>query len=128
MFRMHLLAAVLVICAPAHAAGTAVFRETTYDFGTVKQGQKVTHVFPVRNTGDTPVTIERVELQMPGVTARFRPLIAPGDEGKITLEWDTSHVTGVVEEEATVRFGADSQSPATLSVKGVVKPPLEILP
>jgi len=85
MFRMHLLAAVLVICAPAHAAGTAVFRETTYDFGTVKQGQKVTHVFPVRNTGDTPVTIERVELQMPGVTARFRPLIAPGDEGKITL-------------------------------------------
>src|SRR5438552_18234855 len=125
MFRMHVLAAVLVICAPAHAAGTAVFRETTYDFGTVKQGQKVTHVFPVRNTGDTPVTIERVELQMPGVTARFRPLIAPGDEGKITLEWDTSHVTGVAEEDATVRFGVDCQSPAILSMMPAVRPRFE---
>ncbi len=74
MFRLHLLVVVLCICAPAYGAGSAVFPEQAYDFGTVKQGEIVTHVFAVRNEGVTPVTIERVELAMPGVTARFRPL------------------------------------------------------
>ena len=128
MFRLHLLVVVLCICAPTYGAGTAVFPEQTYDFGTVKQGEIVTHVFPVRNEGVTPVTIERVELAMPGVTARFRPHITAGGEGKITLQWDTSHVTGEMEEEAIVHFDGASQPMATLLVKVVVKPPLELLP
>src|SRR2546427_6952282 len=125
MFRLHLLVVVLCICAPAYGAGSAVFPEQAYDFGTVKQGEIVTHVFPVRNEGNTPVTIERVELAMPGVTARFRPLITAGGEGKITLQWDTSHVTGEMEEEAIVHFDGASQP---MAVKAVVKPPLELLP
>ncbi len=112
MFRLHLLVVVLCICAPAYGAGSAVFPEQAYDFGTVKQGEIVTHVFAVRNEGVTPVTIERVELAMPGVTARFRPLITAGGEGKITLQWDTSHVTGEMEEEAIVHFDGASQPPA----------------
>ena len=128
MFRLHLLVVVLCICAPAYGAGSAVFPEQAYDFGTVKQGEIVTHVFAVRNEGVTPVTIERVELAMPGVTARFRPLITAGGEGKITLQWDTSHVTGEMEEEAIVHFDGASQPVATLLVKAVVKPPLELLP
>ena len=128
IFRLHLVVAVLCICAPAYGAGSAVFPEHAYDFGTVKQGEIVSHAFPVRNEGVTPVTIERVELAMPGVTARFRPLIAAGGEGKITLEWNTSHVTGEMGEEAIVHFDGASQPMATLLVKAVVKPPLELLP
>src|SRR5437660_10013068 len=120
MFRLHLLVVVLCICAPTYGAGTAVFPEQTYDFGTVKQGEIVTHVFPVRNEGVTPLTIERVELAMPGVTARFRPLITVCGEVKITLPWDTSHVTGEFEKEAIVRFDVASHTVSVRLVKAVV--------
>src|SRR5437762_7227215 len=46
----------------------------------------------------------------------------------MTLHWNTSNVTGEMEEEAIVHFDGDSQPVATLLVKAVVKPPLELLP
>src|SRR5207245_11170412 len=109
MFRLHLLVVVLCICAPAYGAGSAVFPEQAYDFGTVKKGEIVTHVFPVRNEGVTPVTIERVELAMPGVTARIRPLITSCSEGKIKLKGDTSHLTTEMEEQTTRHIDGASQ-------------------
>lgn len=104
------------------------FPETTYDFGTIKQGSKVAHVFTVKNSTNTSLTIQSVQLSLPGMNARFRPTIGPGGEGAITLEWDTSHLSGEMDGEATVLFGDGSERPATLLVKAVVRPPLEILP
>src|SRR5437773_12450706 len=105
MFRLHLLVVVLCICAPAYGAGSAVFPEQAYDFGTVKEGEIVTHVFALRDEGVTPVTIERVELAVPGVTARFGALITAGGDGNIRLQWDNSLVTGEMEEQGIGHVG-----------------------
>ncbi len=78
--------------------------------------------------GTAPVTIKSVQLSIPGMNARFRPVIAPDGEGTITLAWDTSHLTGEMDGEATVLFGDGSEQRETLLLKGIVRPPLEILP
>jgi hypothetical protein len=52
----------------------------------------------------------------------------PGLDRSIAIEWDTSRVAGEIEGQAIVHFGDTSQAPVTLLLKGVVQPPLEILP
>lgn len=124
------LLALLCPCVAAQSAGPAgiAFPEAAYDFGTVKQGSKVVHSFTVKNSTATPLTIRSVKLSMPGMHARFAPAVAPNATGRVTIEWDTAHVSGEMAGEATVLFAEDSQPPATLQINGVVQPPLEIQP
>jgi Protein of unknown function (DUF1573) len=118
----------LSLCLAAHAADVAgvTFQETTYDFGTVREGVKVAHSFLVKNNTAEPVSVQRVQLSVPGMNARYRPVIPPGSEGTITLEWDTSHLSGEMDESATVFLADGSQE--NLCVKAIVQPPVEILP
>jgi hypothetical protein len=115
---------------PAQETGpTSVsFPETTYNFGTVRQGSRVVHGFAVKNSTTTPLTIKSVQFSIPGMNARFRPLVAPGSEGTITVEWDTSHLSGEMDGQANVLLGESPEQQKTLSLKAVVQPPLEILP
>jgi len=130
MIRILVILGLLCLYLPAQTADPAgvIFPETTYDFGTVKQGSIVVHSFAVKNIGTAPVTIKNVQLSIPGMNARFRPVLAPDSEGTITLGWDTSHSTGEMDGEATVLFGDGSEQRETLLLKGIVRPPLEILP
>jgi len=128
MTRALIFFGLLCLCLAAHAAGVAgvTFQETTYDFGVLRQGAKVAHSFAVKNNTAKPVTVQRVQLSVPGMNARFRPVIAPDSDGAITLEWDTSHLSGEMDGSATV-FLADG-SHENLFVKATVQPPVEILP
>jgi len=129
MFRLPLLLGVLCLCASAQIGSPqTLFPATAYDFGTVKQGTKIVHGFAIHNGTPVPVTVQGLEFSMPGMTARFGPLIAPGLDRSIAIEWDTSHVAGEIEGQAIVHFGDTAQAPVTLRLKGVVQPPLEILP
>lgn len=130
MLRVLIILGLLCCCLPAHAADAAgvIFPETTYDFGTVKQGSKVVHRFAVENSAGTPLTIKGVQFSVPGMTARFRPVVESGSEGAITVEWDTSHVSGEIDGQANVLLGESPEQQKTLSLKAVVLRPLEILP
>jgi len=132
MIRLHLLIAVLAVMFiwPLQLAGSTDVSApgNTYDFGTVKQGTKIVHAFAVDNNTALPLTIQSVELSMPGMKARFKPVVNPGTEGSINLEWDTTHVSGEIEGQGIVHFADDSRRVMALLLKGVVKPPLEILP
>jgi uncharacterized protein DUF1573 len=124
MLRLQFLVAMLCLCASAQIEPP----ETAYDFGTVQQGSKIVHGFAIHNSTPVPITVQGLEFSMPGMTARFGPLIAPGRDRSIAIEWDTSHVAGEIEGQAIVHFGDTSQTPVTLRLRGVVQPPLEILP
>lgn len=124
MSRLPLLLGALCLCASAQIESP----ETAYDFGTVQQGTRIVHGFAIHNSTPAPVTVQGLEFSLPGMTARFRPLIAPGLNRCIDIEWDTSHVAGEIEGQAIVHFGDTSQAPVTLRLRGVVQPPLEILP
>jgi hypothetical protein len=94
----------------------------------VPQGTKIVRRFSIHNSGQVPITVQGLEFSMPGMTARFAALIAPGLDRSITIEWDTSHVAGEIEGQAIVHFDDTAQAPVTLRLRGVVQPPLEILP
>lgn len=123
MLRLSFLG-VLCLCVSAHAESP----ETVYDFGIVPQGTKIAHQFSIHNSSAVPVTVQGLEFSMPGMTARFGALIAPGLDRNIAVEWDTSHVAGEIEGQAIVHFGETAQPSVTLRLKGAVQPPLEILP
>lgn len=73
----------------------AVFKETTHDFGKVKQGDVVTHEFAFKNEGGSPLIVEKVETTC-GCTAALvsEKAIAPGKEGKIKTTFDTRGYSG----------------------------------
>ncbi len=129
MRRLPLLVGILCLWASAQVESPpALFPETTYDFGTVKQGTKILHDFVMKNITSSPVTVLGLEFSMPGMTGRFRPLIAAGVDSRLDIEWDTTHLAGDIEGRAIVHFGDASQVPVALRLKGIVQPPIEILP
>src|SRR6476660_5929090 len=80
----------------------AVLAERRFDFGTVKRGDKLIHKFPIRNEGSAPLNLERGELSLPGMNVRYRKTILPGEEGTVTVEWNTDPVKGKQEGEILV--------------------------
>ena len=130
MIRVLVILGLLCLYLPAQSADPVrvTFPETTYDFGSVKQGSKVIHSFAVKNNAAVPLAIKSVQLSIPGINARFRPVVPPHGEGTITLEWDTSRFSGEMDGEATVLFGDNPEQRETLLLKAVVQPRLEVLP
>jgi len=50
----------LFLPAYSYAAPVISFIETVYDFGEIRQGEKVEHVFEFVNNGDQELIIEKV--------------------------------------------------------------------
>ncbi len=73
----------------------AVFKETSHDFGKVKQGDVVTHEFVFTNEGGSTLVVEKVETTC-GCTAALvsEKKIAPGKEGRIKTTFDTRGYSG----------------------------------
>lgn len=111
----------------APSAG-AVFDIRDHDFGVVRQGEKLIHRFAFRNETAMPLSIERIELSQPGMTSRFRRTIPAGEQGAITVEWDTSKASGAANGDAKVYFTDAGQPPMTLVLSAIVKPSIEITP
>jgi len=106
----------------------AVLPSGNHDFGTVKQGQRLTHVLSIRNTGSAPLRIERIELDAPGITTRFKPDVPPGGEGTITLEWDTTQANGEAQAIAEIHLNDPDRPEIPYQLRAVVKAPIEFLP
>lgn len=106
-----------------------VIPETEYNFGEVSEGTVVEHQFVLKNQGNAPLSVERVVASC-GCTAGTidSNTIAPGEEGKLKVSFDTKGFFG--EKLKTVRvYTNDSDTPMTvLSLKGVIKPDIEIIP
>ncbi len=73
----------------------AVFRETSHDFGKVKQGDVVNYEFVFKNEGGATLVVDRVETTC-GCTAALVSdrTIAPGKEGRIKTTFDTRGYAG----------------------------------
>ncbi len=89
----------------------AVFKETTHDFGKVKQGDVVSYEFVFKNEGGAPLVIEKVETTC-GCTAALvsEKTIAPGREGLIKATFDTRGYSGRLARYLYI-ISNDSESP-----------------
>jgi hypothetical protein len=62
------------------------------------------------------------------MSARFKPDVAAGESATIKITWDTSRVQGATTGKAIVRWTDPTVPSVTLAMKGIVQPPIELLP
>lgn len=71
------------------------FRKEIHNFGTVRQGARLSHVFKFKNTGKVPLLISEVSSDCPCVTIGRSPSeVPPGERGEIEIFFDTSGLNG----------------------------------
>ncbi len=101
------------------------FREESKDFGKVKQGEVLTHVFVFKNEGDETLKITKVKTSC-GCTAAilFKEEIAPGEEGKIKLTYNTKGFQG----KNTKYINVESNDPAQPRMRLTVTAEIEVPP
>ncbi len=115
----------LLAAAPALAAPMIAVEMPLHDFGTVTQGEKVDHLFTVKNRGDKPLTINQIRSSC-GCTAATlsTKTILPGSSGEVRVTFDSSNFT----DQVTKTVQLDSNDPrnpsAVLTMQGKI---LEII-
>jgi hypothetical protein len=79
------------------------FDESTYDFGTISQGERVKHTYYFTNTGKSPLVIHSAQGSC-GCTIPEWPKepIAPGKEGKIEVSFNSEYKSGHQEKMVTI--------------------------
>lgn len=99
-----------------------IFEETTFDFGEVKEGEIVQHVFKFNNTGKVPLLINNARSTCGCTVPKWpREAIAPGASGEISVEFNTRAKTGEQEKPITVTANT-YPSNSQIFLKGFVHP------
>ncbi len=80
-----------------------VFDSRQYDFGTIQQGESVTHVFKFKNNGDKPVIIENAQASC-GCTVPEKPEgpVGPGETGEIKVTFNSAGKVGAQNKTITM--------------------------
>lgn len=100
---------------------TANFTKEEHDFGTLKEGDIVQHIYEITNTGDQPLVISEVRPAC-GCTAPnyTKEPIAPGEKGQVTLSFDSKNFKGETHKTAQV-FTNTEKTPFVLRFKASVQ-------
>ena len=96
------------------------WEKSNYDFGEIRQGEKVEYTFRFSNKGTEPLMITNVTTQC-GCTAPKgwpRDPIEPGDRGEITLVFDSTGKFGRVNKVATVMSNAANKDGGQVLLSG----------
>ena len=101
---------------------TIEFAETHHSFGEITDGTQVSHIYKVKNTGNAPLLITKVEASC-GCTAPSYPdkPVSPGETGEITIAFNSTNRLGSQRKEVTVLSNA-TQGPVKLTFDAQVKP------
>jgi hypothetical protein len=88
---------------PTGPTTTVVYEHTDFDFGDVKEGEKVKHTFKFKNTGSEPLIISNAKGSC-GCTVPKWPSepIAPGASSQIEVEFDSKGKPGKQTKRVTV--------------------------
>lgn len=107
----------------------ATVEQPVFDFGQVRSGDEVRHVFPIRNTGGQPLTLEPGRREC-GCTVTASPggTIAAGDAGWVEVAFDTEGVGGERVRTVVVDTNDPEQPELVLTVRGTVRADLTVTP
>jgi predicted RNA-binding protein with TRAM domain len=100
-----------------------------YDFGTVMEGEHVTHSFTIRNVGAQDLILSGVKTSC-GCTAAApsNSRIAPGGESHIAVTFDTHFQKGHRERTITAYTNDPSTPAAVMTLQGEVKVEVDATP
>lgn len=108
--------------APTGPTTVMAFEETEFDFGTVTEGEKVSHTFAFTNDGDEPLILSNAKGSCGCTVPKWpREPIAPGESGEVTVEFNSKNKKGKRNQKVTIT--ANTNPPQTfLFLKGQVEP------
>ena len=91
------------------------FAESNYDFGKIDEGKKVEHVFTFKNVGENPLVIQDARASCGCTVPEYtKDTIAPGEEGKLNVIYDSNNKEGKIDKSVTVTANTD---PATTDLR-----------
>mgnify|MGYP002010069855 FL=1 len=108
--------------APTGPTTSITFAENSWDFGTIDEGDVVTHVFKFTNTGDEPLILDRCKGSC-GCTVPQCPKepIAPGAEGEIEVKFNSKGKKNKQTKTVTINANTDPGQ-TILKIKAFVNP------
>jgi hypothetical protein len=88
---------------PEGPLGELSFSETSFDFGTVKEGQIIEHTFNFTNTGEAPLVIQNAQASC-GCTVPdwTKTPIPPGGKGFVKAKFDSNGRPNLQKKTVTV--------------------------
>ncbi|EJL72134.1 DUF1573 domain-containing protein [Chryseobacterium populi] len=96
--------------------------ESNFNFGNIKKGDKVEHIYEITNTGTNPLVISEVKPGCGCTVPEFtKEPILPGKKGKITLHFDSTNFDGNVNKFADVYANVD-KAPIKLTFTANIQP------
>ena len=111
--------------APTGPTTVMSFDATEFDFGTVDEGEKVSHTYSFKNTGDEPLILSNAKGSC-GCTVPKWPKepIPPGGDGTIIVEFNSKNKKGKRNQKVTIT--ANTNPPQSfIYLKGEVNPSAE---
>jgi hypothetical protein len=98
------------------------FEEDIFDFGTIKEGDQVTHSFKFTNTGTEPLQIISVNVSC-GCTVASKPMgnVAAGESDEIVINFNSTGKAGVNNKSVGVLSNAQN-SQENLTFTATVEP------
>jgi len=116
------LISTVVLCQQA-AAGTPhlTCERPTLDFQSIISTQTVCHIFPLRNTGDAPVTITRIQSSCGCTTVKpGRTVIPPGETEPMEVCFNAKGRHGAQNRFVFLSWNNTDKIPLRLSLTGMV--------
>ena len=98
-----------------------IFEETEHQFGKINQGEKVSHTFIFKNTGDAPLIINNASGSCGCTVPRYptEPIL-PGEKGVIDVSYKPGSQKAT--QNKTVTITANTNPPQTvLKIKAFVE-------
>ncbi|MEL7221634.1 MAG: DUF1573 domain-containing protein [Bacteroidota bacterium] len=108
--------------APTGPTTSMTFAETTFDFGTVDEGELVSHTYSFTNTGDETLVLSDAKGSCGCTVPKWpREPIAPGQSADITVEFNSKNKKGKRNQKVTIT--ANTNPPQTfIYLTGEVNP------
>ena len=102
------------------------FEQETYDFGTIKQGDRVNYEFKFTNTGKEPLVISRAKGSC-GCTVPNWPKepVMPGKDAVIRVAFNSRGRSGKQRKTVTITSNAKTTNKRLIITGNVVKPEVE---
>ncbi len=102
------------------ASGIMEFEETEFNFGKIKEGEQVEHVFKFKNTGEAPIVVAQVSASCGCTTPTYTSTpVKPGEVGEITVKFDSHGQVGQQQKIITIASNAQKRV-TTVQLKGEV--------
>lgn len=112
----------------ANASPAAFIEKKVYDFGTILEGKQMPHDFIIENRGNETLKILKVRSNCACAVADYSEEIPPGQDGKISVVFDSKGSDGKVNHKVRVETNDPKQVTFDLSVQGHVDPVMHIEP